>query len=98
MFTVRVDFETCRYEPEVPEGVWGAVAGGSMPPVAAVRLAVQSPSVPRGLGYANVLKFVDSRNVFQIIFLPQLPTGDFSVVYLLGGKHSKRQMRTSGMI
>ena len=50
MFTVRVDFETCRYEPEVPGGVWGAVAGGSMPPVAAVRLAVQSPSVPSGFG------------------------------------------------
>lgn len=64
MFKVRRDFETCRYEPEVPGGVWGAVAGGSMPPVAVMRLAVQSPSVPSGFGYANVLKFLDSRNVF----------------------------------
>ena len=33
-----------------PEWFGGAVTGGAMPPVTAIRLAVQSPSVPSWLG------------------------------------------------
>lgn len=70
MFKVRGGFETCRYDPEVPGGVWSTVAGGSMPPEAAMRPAVQSPSVPSGFGYAKVLKNFDSRTILEIIFFP----------------------------
>ena len=53
---------------------------------------------PIGVGITKVLKFLDSRAILEIIFLPKFSTRKFTVMYLLRSQHAKRQMRPSGMI